>query len=187
MYTYPVLIQPNYLVNSDILCLSFDTLGFRHAMTMAFAIDEINNNSHLLSNVTLGYSLYDNCGALVVGFTGALSLASGREGQFLLQENCLGSPPVLGIVGDHYSTFSIAMANVLGLYKMPIVSFLSLISCSVVFLVYIYRLSLSLTLLKYDCSIGFIRYLTGSELTLRLFVCICFFIGELFCHVFLFE
>ena len=139
------------LVKSDILCVSFDTLGFRHAMTMAFAIDEINNNSDLLPNVTLGYILYDNCGALVVGFTGALSLASGREGQFLLQENCLGSPPVLGIVGDHYSTFSIAMANVLGLYKMPIVSFLSLISCSVVFLVYIYRLSLSLTLLKYDC------------------------------------
>ncbi|KAM8769761.1 extracellular calcium-sensing receptor-like [Acanthopagrus schlegelii] len=98
-------------------------------MTMAFAIDEINNNSDLLPNVTLGYILYDNCGALVVGFTGALSLASGREGQFLLQENCLGSPPVLGIVGDHYSTFSIAMANVLGLYKMPIVSYFATCSC----------------------------------------------------------
>uniref|UniRef100_A0A671U169 G-protein coupled receptors family 3 profile domain-containing protein n=1 Tax=Sparus aurata TaxID=8175 RepID=A0A671U169_SPAAU len=110
-------------------CQGFDTLGFRHAMTMAFAIDEINNNSNLLSNVTLGYSLYDNCGALVVGFTGALSLASGREQQFLLQENCLGSPPVLGIVGDHYSTFSIAMANVLGLYKMPIVSYFATCSC----------------------------------------------------------
>ncbi|XP_073342646.1 extracellular calcium-sensing receptor-like [Pagrus major] len=110
-------------------CQGFDTLGFRHAMTMAFAIDEINNNSNLLPNVTLGYSLYDNCGALVVGFSGALSLASGREEQFLLQENCLGSPPILGIVGDHYSTFSIAMANVLGLYKMPIVSYFATCSC----------------------------------------------------------
>ncbi|KAM4743143.1 extracellular calcium-sensing receptor-like [Anableps anableps] len=111
------------------ICKGFDTLGFRHAMTMAFAVEEINKNSNLLPNLTLGYSLYDNCGALVIGFSGALSLASGREEQFLLQENCSGSPPVLGIVGDHYSTFSIAIANVLGLYKMPIVSYFATCSC----------------------------------------------------------
>ena len=107
----------------NILCVSFDTQGFRHAITMAFAIDEINKNSNLLPNVTLGYSIYDNCGALVIGFSGALSLVSGRDKQFLLQENCSGIPPVLGIVGDSYSTFSIAMSNVLGLFKMPSVSF----------------------------------------------------------------
>ncbi|XP_045928766.1 extracellular calcium-sensing receptor-like [Micropterus dolomieu] len=110
-------------------CKGFDTLGFRDTMTMAFAIDEINNNSNLLPNVTLGYSLYDNCGALVIGFSGALSLASGREEQFLLQQNCLGTPPVLGIVGDSYSTFSIATSSVLGLYKMPIVSYFATCSC----------------------------------------------------------
>ncbi|KAG7222608.1 hypothetical protein INR49_016145, partial [Caranx melampygus] len=77
---------------------SFDTVGFRHAVTMAFAIDEINKNSNLLPNVTLGYSLYDNCGALIIGFSGALSLASGQEERFLLQNNCLGTPPVVGIV-----------------------------------------------------------------------------------------
>ncbi|KAM9359530.1 extracellular calcium-sensing receptor-like [Symphorus nematophorus] len=110
-------------------CKGFDTLGFRHAMTMAFAIDEINKNSNLLPNVTLGYSLYDNCGALVVGFSGALSLASGREKQFMLQENCIGTPPVLGIVGDSFSTSSIAISNVLGLYKIPIVSYFATCSC----------------------------------------------------------
>ncbi|KAM4567019.1 extracellular calcium-sensing receptor-like [Odontesthes bonariensis] len=111
------------------ICKGFDTLGFRHAMTMAFAIEEINNNSDLLPNMTLGYSLYDNCGALVIGFSGALSLVSGRDKQFPLQENCSGTPPVLGIVGDHYSTFSIAIANVLGLYKMSIVSYFATCSC----------------------------------------------------------
>ncbi|XP_041850819.1 extracellular calcium-sensing receptor-like [Melanotaenia boesemani] len=111
------------------ICKGFDTLGFRHAMTMAFAIDEINKNSNLLPNMTLGYSIYDNCGALVVGFSGALSLASGQENQFQLQQNCSGTPPVLGIVGDHYSTFSIAIANVLGLYKMPLVSYFATCSC----------------------------------------------------------
>ncbi|XP_051252472.1 extracellular calcium-sensing receptor-like [Dicentrarchus labrax] len=111
------------------ICKGFDILGFRHAMTMVFAIDEINKNSNLLPNVTLGYSLYDNCATLVIGFSGALSLASGREEQFLLQENCSGTPPVLGIVGDPHSTFTIATSNVLGLYKMPLVSYFATCSC----------------------------------------------------------
>ncbi|CAJ1065285.1 extracellular calcium-sensing receptor-like [Xyrichtys novacula] len=109
--------------------LRFDTLGFRHAMTMAFAIHEINKTPNLLPNVTLGYSLHDNCGALVVGFSGGLSLVSGREEQYVFEENCSGTPPVLGIVGDSASTYTIATSNVLGLYKMPIVSYFSTCSC----------------------------------------------------------
>ncbi|KAK2912392.1 hypothetical protein Q8A73_006505 [Channa argus] len=96
---------------------------------MAFAIDEINKNSNLLPNVTLGYTLYDNCGALIIALSGALSLASGQEDQFMLQENCSGTPPVLGIVGDSYSTFSIAISHVLGLYKMSTVSYFATCSC----------------------------------------------------------
>uniref|UniRef100_A0A3P8S4I1 G-protein coupled receptors family 3 profile domain-containing protein n=1 Tax=Amphiprion percula TaxID=161767 RepID=A0A3P8S4I1_AMPPE len=110
-------------------CKGFDTLRFRQAMTMAFAVDEINKNSNLLPNVTLGYTMYDNCGALVIGLSGALSLASGQEEQFPLQEKCLGTLPVLGIVGDSFSTFTIATSNVLGLFRMPIVSYFATCSC----------------------------------------------------------
>lgn len=108
-----------------IFCVSFsfDMLGFRHAQTMAFAIDEINRNPNLLPNVTLGYSLYDNCTTLGISFRASLSMASGQEEQFRLDDTCVGNPPVLGIVGDSYSTFTIAMSSVMGLYKMPIVSF----------------------------------------------------------------
>ncbi|CAJ1065284.1 extracellular calcium-sensing receptor-like [Xyrichtys novacula] len=113
----------------ELLSILFDTLGFRHAMTMAFAIHEINENPNLLPNVTLGYSLYDNCGALVVGFSGGLSLVSGREEQYVFEENCSGTPPVLGIVGDYASTFTIATSTVIGLYKIPIVSYFSTCSC----------------------------------------------------------
>ncbi|XP_037631973.1 extracellular calcium-sensing receptor-like [Sebastes umbrosus] len=96
---------------------------------MAFAIDEINRNSNLLPNVTLGYSLYDNCGALFVGFSGALSLASGLEEQFILDKTCVGTPPVLGILGDSTSTRSIAISTVLGLYRLPMVSYFATCSC----------------------------------------------------------
>ncbi|XP_069390309.1 extracellular calcium-sensing receptor-like [Paralichthys olivaceus] len=98
-------------------------------MTMAFAIDEINRSVDLLPDVTLGYSLYDNCATLVIGFSAALSLASGREEHSLLQETCVGPPPVLGIVGDSFSTFSIATSDVIGLFRLPIVSYFATCSC----------------------------------------------------------
>uniref|UniRef100_A0A4W6FDG9 G-protein coupled receptors family 3 profile domain-containing protein n=1 Tax=Lates calcarifer TaxID=8187 RepID=A0A4W6FDG9_LATCA len=110
-------------------CHGFDVPGLRHAQTMAFAIDEINRNSNLLPNVTLGYSLYDNCVQLATGFRAALSLISGQEEQVILHETCVGTPPVLGIVGDSSSTRSIAISTVLGLYRVPMVIILPTCSC----------------------------------------------------------
>ncbi|XP_076002181.1 extracellular calcium-sensing receptor-like [Genypterus blacodes] len=113
----------------DSSCYGFDILGYRMAQTMAFAIDEINRNSNLLPNMTLGYSLYDNCGMLAVGFRAGLALVSGQEKQFTLGETCTGNPPVLGIVGDSTSTSSIAISSVLGLYRVPMVSYFATCSC----------------------------------------------------------
>lgn len=88
---------------------------------MAFAIDEINRDPSLLPNVTLGYSLYDNCIHLGVSMRAALSLSNGYERQVNLEDEC-DTPPVLGIVGDSSSTRTIAISRVLGLYRVPLVS-----------------------------------------------------------------
>jgi len=94
--------------------------SFQQAQTMAFAINEINTNPNLLPNITLGYHLYDNCVRLGMAFRAAISLASGIEESFS-NLNCTGPPPVIGIVGDPSSTPSIAISNVLGLFRVPIV------------------------------------------------------------------
>ena len=109
------------IVNSGV-CVSFDVVGFRRVQTMAFTIDEINRNSNLLPNVTLGYSLYDNCVKLGIAFRAVLSAVSGQEEQIILDETCAGTPPVIGIVGDPFSAHSIAISSVLGLYRVPMVS-----------------------------------------------------------------
>lgn len=134
-------------------------------MTMAFAVDEINNNSSLLPNVTLGYSLYDNCATLSIGFSAALSMASGQEEQFVIQRNCSGTPPVVGIVGDPFSTFSIAASNVLGLYKLPMVS-------------------LYFKIAFYSQSVA--RKKGGLTEYVKCYL-FYFIIGKLFCHMFLSE
>ncbi|XP_024911007.1 extracellular calcium-sensing receptor-like, partial [Cynoglossus semilaevis] len=110
------------------VCYGFYPSGFRQAQTMAFAIDEINRNPNLLSNVTLGYSLYDNCNELAKGFRAAMSLISGQAGEMISEETCVGLP-VLGIVGDTFSTSSIAISTVVGLYRVPLVSYFATCSC----------------------------------------------------------
>uniref|UniRef100_A0A671SFC5 Extracellular calcium-sensing receptor-like n=2 Tax=Sinocyclocheilus anshuiensis TaxID=1608454 RepID=A0A671SFC5_9TELE len=109
-------------------CEIFNMESFQHAQTMAFAINEINKNPNLLSNITLGYHLYDNCVMLGMAFRAAISLVSETE-KSSSNLNCTGPPPVIGIVGDPSSTPSIAISSVLGLFRVPIVSHYATCSC----------------------------------------------------------
>ncbi|XP_073707028.1 extracellular calcium-sensing receptor-like [Garra rufa] len=109
-------------------CEKFNIEIFQQAQTMAFAVNEINKNPNLLPNITLGYHLYDNCVRLGIAFRAAISLASGTEESFS-NLNCTGPPPVIGIVGDPSSTPSIAISNILGLFRVPIVSHYATCSC----------------------------------------------------------
>ncbi|KAL6479407.1 hypothetical protein MHYP_G00128400 [Metynnis hypsauchen] len=109
-------------------CEQFDMASFQQAQTMAFAIDEINRNPKLLPNITLGYHMYDNCVKLAVAFRAAMSLLSGTD-EATSSVDCTGSPPVIGIVGDPGSTHSIAISSVLGLFRIPMVSYFATCSC----------------------------------------------------------
>ncbi|KTF77359.1 hypothetical protein cypCar_00041946, partial [Cyprinus carpio] len=109
-------------------CELFYMTSFQQAQTMVFAINEINNNPNLLPNMTLGYQIYDNCLRLGVAFRGATALVSGTE-ETVSDLNCKGPPPVIGIIGDPGSTHSIAISSVLGLFRLPMISFYATCSC----------------------------------------------------------
>ncbi|XP_073706950.1 extracellular calcium-sensing receptor-like [Garra rufa] len=110
------------------LCELFYMTSFQQAITMVFAINEINNNPNLLPNTTLGYQIYDNCLRLGVAFRGATALVSGTE-EIVSDLNCKGPPPVIGIIGDPGSTHSIAISSVLGLFRVPMISYYATCSC----------------------------------------------------------
>ncbi|XP_066566539.1 extracellular calcium-sensing receptor-like [Amia ocellicauda] len=109
-------------------CESFDFPAFQAAQTMAFAIEEINRDPALLPNITLGYRLYDNCVNLAGAFRAATALING-VGDTFTDYSCTGTPPVLGIVGDPGSTNSISISRMLGLFKVPLVSYFATCSC----------------------------------------------------------
>ncbi|XP_006637618.1 extracellular calcium-sensing receptor-like [Lepisosteus oculatus] len=113
---------------AQLSCEGFDFAGFQWAQTMAFAIEEINRDPALLPNITLGYRLYDNCVKLAVAFRAATALISGEDDS-VTDYSCTGTPPVLAIVGDPGSTHSIAISRMLGLFRVPMVSYYATCSC----------------------------------------------------------
>ncbi|XP_030621124.1 extracellular calcium-sensing receptor-like [Chanos chanos] len=94
--------------------------------TMIFAIEEINKDSRLLFNVTLGYKIYDSCSTHFHALHTALALMAGDEEESV-QAGCRSKVPV--IIGDGSSTLSLVVARFLGVFHVPQVSYFSSCAC----------------------------------------------------------
>lgn len=87
---------------------------------MIFAVNEINTNPDLLPNVKLGYKIYDNCGTLDI-LRAALALLSGLKEE-ISDDICTKTEAVQAILGHSGSRPTIAFAQVVGRFHMPVVS-----------------------------------------------------------------
>ncbi|KAK6477940.1 vomeronasal type-2 receptor 1-like [Huso huso] len=103
-------------------CEIFSQRSYRWVQTMVFAINEINQNATLLPNLTLGFGIYDTCGAVHRGIEGALWMMSGQE-VLVPGYRCLPGTPLAAIIGDAGSRISLAIARILGLYSYPLISY----------------------------------------------------------------
>lgn len=83
---------------------------------MIFAIEKINNDSHLLPNITLGYKMYDSCSSPLHALRTAVELMGGGDEEGGGTE-CRGKVPV--IIGDSGSTLSLVVAHFLGVFQLP--------------------------------------------------------------------
>lgn len=91
--------------------------------TMIFAIEEINRNAELLSNITLGYKIYDSCSTPHQSLKAAIDLMrsekSESEGE-MESEGCDANVPA--VIGDGGSTQSLVVAHFLAVFHVPQVS-----------------------------------------------------------------
>lgn len=101
----------------------FNFRGFRWLQAMIFAIDEINNSSVLLPNITLGYRIFDTCNTVSKALEATLSfVAQNKIDSLNLDEfcNCTDHiPSTIAVVGAAGSAVSTAVANLLGLFYIP--------------------------------------------------------------------
>ncbi|OCT90681.1 extracellular calcium-sensing receptor [Xenopus laevis] len=89
---------------------------------LIFAVDEINAEPDILPNITLGYRIFDTCITVRRSAQGALWMLSGGQ-EITLNYHCHQEAPLAGIIGDCGSTRSILMAEMLGLYRYPQISY----------------------------------------------------------------
>ncbi|XP_078524876.1 extracellular calcium-sensing receptor-like [Lissotriton helveticus] len=104
--------------------LRFSVLSYGWVQALIFALSEINADQSILPNVTLGFLVYDTCLMLEHSLQSTLQMLTGQE-TTVVNYQCGRGPAVSAILGEVISTYSIAVARLLGLYRHPQISYAS--------------------------------------------------------------
>ncbi|XP_043914019.1 vomeronasal type-2 receptor 1-like [Protopterus annectens] len=107
---------------ASVQCEVFRLRSYRWALGMIFAVEEINKNSELLPNISLGYWIYDSCYALSRVLLGTTWMLTGKEFP-VPNYACRSNVPTAAIIGDSSSSMTIPMARILSLYHFPQISY----------------------------------------------------------------
>ena len=89
--------------------------GFQYMVAMLFALEQINKNTDILPNITLGASIYDTCRSRTIGADRAKDVIKST----ILED----AKPVVGVVGPLTSDVSISVANLLRVFDIPQISY----------------------------------------------------------------
>uniref|UniRef100_H2ZUP6 G-protein coupled receptors family 3 profile domain-containing protein n=1 Tax=Latimeria chalumnae TaxID=7897 RepID=H2ZUP6_LATCH len=100
---------------------------YHRVYAMIFAIDEINQNENLLPNITLGFRIYDTCNMVLRASEGTMWLVTGKE-ETIPNYNCQQHFPLAAVIRGLYSSISIQIARLLGLYHYPQISYASTVA-----------------------------------------------------------
>ncbi|KAM8976916.1 vomeronasal type-2 receptor 26-like [Pelodytes ibericus] len=87
-----------------------------------FTLEKLNNDTAILPNITLGYHLYDSCLDTRKAVKSVLQIISG-PGRTVPNYSCSNHGKLAGFIGDRYSSTTIAIAQILGVYSYTQISY----------------------------------------------------------------
>ncbi|XP_070586542.1 vomeronasal type-2 receptor 26-like [Erythrolamprus reginae] len=101
--------------------------NYQHILALVFAIKEINENSMLLPNVTLGFNIFDNYYNGQLTYNTVLRLLSAKK-RFVPNYMCDVKDQLVAVIGGLDSETSSFLATVLSIYKIPQITYGSFVS-----------------------------------------------------------
>lgn len=92
--------------------------NYQHVLSLVFAVNEINENPKILSNITLGFQIYDSYFSAKMTYQNTLNLIS-RHKKTVPNYKCGIQKNLIAVIGGLESETSLYMATILTLYKIP--------------------------------------------------------------------
>ncbi|XP_003471280.1 taste receptor type 1 member 1 [Cavia porcellus] len=103
---------------------SFNGHGYHLFQAMRFSVEQINNSTALLPNVSLGYELYDTCSDSATVYAVLHALAQQGTNHVEIQENLYRySPKVVAFIGPDDTEDSATAAALLSPFLVPLISY----------------------------------------------------------------
>ncbi|XP_053215880.1 vomeronasal type-2 receptor 26-like [Podarcis raffonei] len=99
-------------------CSSVVPKHYQHILALAFAVKEINENLHLLPNVTLGFHIYDSHFTAKWSYHATMLHLSGLN-TFFPNYKCGNQDNLISVIGGLDCQISLHAATILDLYKVP--------------------------------------------------------------------
>ncbi|XP_041429886.1 vomeronasal type-2 receptor 26 [Xenopus laevis] len=114
-------------VQASLCCFSrIDIACYQNYLAFLFAITQINNNTKLLPNVTLGFHIVDPCLSEEKATSGMIFIFSGNKGVPIPNYRYVRSPNLVAFVDGISSKVTLLMARMFGLYNIPQISYASM-------------------------------------------------------------
>ncbi|XP_069823883.1 vomeronasal type-2 receptor 26-like [Dendropsophus ebraccatus] len=113
----------NGISPGSMMCLLPIFYYYQHLLAFFYAVDEINNDLSILPNLTLGYHIYDSCADPRKAIKSILQILSG-PGHIVPNYSCTRKKKkVVGFIGDHFSSTTLPIAQLLGIYPYSQISY----------------------------------------------------------------
>ncbi|XP_066486329.1 vomeronasal type-2 receptor 26-like [Tiliqua scincoides] len=107
--------HPHQSWTSDFLAV---TKNYQHTLAMVFAIKEINEDPRILPNVTLGFHICESYFCSKCTYHATMELLS-TQNKFIPNYRCGSQNKMMSVIGGLYFAVSVNMATILGIYKVP--------------------------------------------------------------------